>query len=204
MAKKLTERQREVLEFVVGYVSEKGFPPSVREIGAALKISSLRGVTIHLDALEKKGWINRERTSRGIQVLAPIPGRKSGAAAVPVLGTIAAGIPILAFENVESYVFVPEEMVEHSNKLFALRVRGDSMIGDAILPDDLVIVRSQRNFSPGDMVAALLGEEATVKRLKMDKDRVTLVASNPIYEPIVVDRDDSRIIGKVVGLIRNY
>jgi repressor LexA len=204
MTKKLTARQREVLEFITNYIAEKGFPPSVREIGAALEISSLRGVTVHLDAIERKGWIKRERTSRGIQVLAPMPGRRKGAESVPVLGTIAAGIPILAVENVESYVFIPEEMAGRSNNLFALRVRGDSMIGDAIAPGDLVIVRAQRSFSNGDLVAALLGDEATVKRARIDQSGVQLVASNPLYEPIVVDRDDSRIIGKVVGLIRSY
>jgi len=202
--KKLAARQRQVLEFIVNYIADHGFPPSIREIGAALHISSLRGVTGHLEALERKGWIERESKPRGIHVLAPVPGRRRGTAAVPVLGAIAAGTPILAIENIESYVLVPEEMVSRSESLFALRVQGDSMIGDAILPGDVVIVRSGRAVSSGDLAAVLIGDEATVKRVRIDRDRVVLLASNPRYEPVVVDREDSGIIGRVVGLIRNY
>lgn len=202
--KKLTARQREVLDFIVGYIAERGFPPSIREIGAALRISSLRGVTIHLDALERKGWIRRESASRGIQVLAPVPGKREGALAIPVLGTIAAGTPILAVENVESYVLVPEEMAAPGGSLFALRVRGDSMIGDGILPGDLVIIRHQRSIGSGELAAVLIGDEATVKRIKLDREKALLLSSNPQYEPIVIDREDSRIIGKVIGLIRSY
>jgi repressor LexA len=203
-SKKLTARQREVLEFIVNHIAERGFPPSIREIGAALGISSLRGVTVHLDALERKGWINRENASRGIQVLVPVPTRRKGSASVPLLGTIAAGVPILAIENVESYIPVPEEMSDRSGSLFALHVRGDSMVGDAILPGDIVIIRSQKVVANGELAAVLLGDEATVKRVHTDGSRIQLVASNPKYEPITVDRDDSGVIGKVIGLVRNY
>lgn len=204
MAKKLTTRQREVLEFIVNYIADRGFPPSIREIGGALKISSLRGVTVHLDALERKGWINRESTSRGIQVLAPIPERRKGSESIPVLGDVAAGRPILAIENVESYVMVPQEMVGQSSNVFALRVRGDSMVGDGILPGDLVIIRPHRTVTSGSLAAVLLGDEATIKRVQFDGNKTILMPSNPHYEPIVVDRDDSGIIGRVIGLVRTY
>jgi len=201
---KLTARQREVLNFIINHIAERGFPPSIREIGAALDISSLRGVTVHLDALERKGWIKRENASRGIHVLAPIPVRKKGAESVPIIGTIAAGLPILAVENIEGYVLVPEDMLGRSGEVFALKVSGDSMIGDAILPGDLVIIRSQKNIASGEMAAVLLGDEATVKRVYYKEGKVQLIASNPKYQPIVIGREDSTILGKVVGLIRKY
>ncbi|MBI2843290.1 MAG: transcriptional repressor LexA [Armatimonadetes bacterium] len=204
MAKKLTARQREVLELIIKHIAERGFPPSIRELGAALKISSLRGVTVHLDALERKGWIRRERVSRGIQVLAPLPSSRGRGAAVPVLGTIAAGVPILAVENVESYITVPEEIAGRSNNLLALRVWGESMIGDGIMPGDTVIVRPQRNVASGELAAVLLGDEATVKRARFEHGKATLESSNPHYPPMEIARDDAMIIGKVVGLIRNY
>lgn len=204
MGRKLTDRQREVLDFIISYVEDSGFPPSIREIGAALGISSLRGVTVHLDALERKGWIERESTSRSIRVLAPTtPGRKD-AAMVPLIGTIAAGAPLLAVENVETYLAVPEEIVRKSSGLFALRVQGDSMTGDGILPGDLVIIRQQQSAESGELAAVLIGDEATVKRLRIDDEQVTLIPSNPAYPPIRVERDGAAIIGKVVGLVRSY
>ncbi|HOP80119.1 MAG TPA: transcriptional repressor LexA [Armatimonadota bacterium] len=204
-SRKLTARQREVLEFVINFVSERGFPPSIREIGSAMQISSLRGVTVHLDALERKGWIRRENASRGIQVLAPVPSRKKGTDSVPVLGTIAAGVPMLAVENIESYISVPEEITGRSSgSYFALRVKGDSMIGDGILPGDLVVIRSQRSVSQSELAAVLIEDEATVKRVRLDGDKAVLVASNPNYDPIIVDRAAIRILGKVAGLVRCY
>jgi SOS regulatory protein LexA len=120
------------------------------------------------------------------------------------VGTIAAGTPILAIENVESYILVPEDLAGRSSNLFALKVRGDSMIGDAILPGDIVIIRSQRSIANGELATVLIGDEATVKRVSQEQGRTVLVASNPNYAPIVIDRGDSRIIGKVVGLVRSY
>ena len=137
-------------------------------------------------------------------MLAPVPSSRRDAAVVPVLGTIAAGIPILAVENVEMYVPVPEEMAGKSSNLFALRVRGDSMTGDGILPEDLVVVRQQKVVSNGELAAVLIGEEATVKRVHIDDGQVTLISSNPLYQPIPIGPDDAQILGKVVGLIRHY
>ncbi len=188
----------------MNFSAERGFPPSIREIGAALGISSLRGVTVHLDALERKGWIERERTSRGIHVLGVVAPKSQGSVDVPIVGTIAAGIPIPAIENIEGYVPAPEEMVGKSTDLFALRVRGDSMTGDGVLPGDIVIVRPQKRAANGELAAVLVGDEATIKRVYQEEGRAILVSSNPAYEPIVIEREDAGVIGKVIGLIRNY
>ena len=208
MSRGLTARQREVLDVLREYAARKGYPPSIRELGKALGISSLRGVTIHLDALSRKGFIERESTSRSIRLLTA-PDASSNRGLVPLLGSIAAGVPLLAVENVESYVPVPAEMAANATELFALRVKGDSMIGDAILDGDTIIVRSQPSAENGEIVAALIGDEATVKRLDRSSRPARLLPSNPDYEPIVLSltqdgREDVRILGKVMGLVRSY
>lgn len=205
MAQQLTARQREVLDTIRSFMIEKRFAPSIRELCKLLGISSLRGVTIHLDALERKGWIERERTSRSIRVLAPMPEHllSQPPRSVPVLGTIAAGIPLLAVENVEGYVTVPADVVG-SSEVFALRVKGDSMIEDHILNGDTIIIRSQSSADNGEIVAALIGDEATVKRLDTRSQPPRLLPANPNYEPIVIASDNARILGKVVGLIRSF
>jgi len=204
--KNLTERQREVLDAIRTYRSDRGYIPSIRELGRMLGISSLRGVTIHLDALEKKGWIKRERTSRSISVLAPLaPGPESTPArAVPLLGTIAAGLPLLAVENVESYIPLPPELAERTGEMFALKVKGDSMIGDHILDGDVIVVQSQATANNGAIVAAIIGDEATVKRLDSRSKPPRLLASNPNYEPIELAGEDARILGQIVGLVRAF
>jgi repressor LexA len=209
MSKGLTARQREVLEAIREFAARKGYPPSIRELGRALGISSLRGVTIHLDALARKGFIERESTSRSIRVLSQSGDYASGQVSrsivtVPLLGSIAAGVPLLAVENVESYVPIPAEMATNATEVFALRVRGDSMIGDAILDGDTIVVRGQPSAENGEIVAALIGDEATVKRLDKSSRPARLLASNPSYEPIELARDDVRILGKVMGLMRTY
>jgi repressor LexA len=123
---------------------------------------------------------------------------------LPLVGTIAAGVPITATENVETYVPVPVEIVRNIEGAFVLRVRGDSMIGDHIMPRDLVIIRPQSSAENNDLVAVLLGDEATVKRIQFVDGRVRLVPANPHYEPMEINREDSRVIGKVIGLIRQY
>jgi len=197
----LTARQRQVLDAIVDYRAERGYLPSIRELRRMLGVSSLRGVTIHLDALERKGWIERESTSRSIRVLGPE--RSWGHfRSIPLLGTIAAGVPLLAVGNVEGHIPFPADMVGRSDELFALRVRGDSMLGDHILDGDLVIVERRQTAENGQIVAALIGDEATVKRLDMRSTPPRLLPSNPAYEPIALDSEDSRILGRVVGLIR--
>jgi len=201
---KLTKRQEQILKFIVDFTNERGYPPSIREIGNHFNISSLRGVTVHLDALQRKGMIERGSTPRSIQITHPFynPGRN--VRVLPLLGTIAAGTPILAEENVEQLIPVPTEMVKKIEDAFLLRVRGDSMSAEGILPRDLVIIKPQKVASNGDLVAVLLDSEATIKRIFFDSPYVRLVPSNPAYQPIVVKGWEVKIIGKVIGLLRDY
>lgn len=206
MTRGLTEKQERILTFIVDYVNDKGYPPSIREIGNHFDISSLRGVTVHLDALERKGYIKRKNTARAITVIGKTgstsPNRS--VAFVPLVGTIAAGIPITATQNVEGQVPVPEEMVRNIKDVFALKVKGDSMINAHIMPSDVVIVQKQETARDGDLVAFRLGDEATVKHIQFTPGGVRLLPSNSAYEPIDVKQEDSQIIGRVIGLIRNY
>ena len=205
MAKGLTARQEAILQFVMEYVQEIGYPPSIREIGDKFKIGSLRGVTVHLDALEKKGYIERSNTPRSIRIVHPAYQTGHKVAMLPLLGNIAAGAPILAEEHVEDLVPVPSEMGRNISSAYLLRVRGDSMSGEGINPRDLVVVKPQETANHGDLVAVLLGEEATVKRIHYDKGGVRLMASNPAYDPIELNSDDRpRILGRIVGLLRDY
>ncbi len=205
MRKTLTIRQRHILEFIIKYVNHNGYPPSIREMGAEFDIKSLRGVTVHLDALEKKGFIRRDRLSRGIKILQPSADPSRGELmAVPILGTIAAGIPLLAVENRDGEVLVPRSMLGSSESAFALKVRGDSMVEAHILPGDVVIIRPQQTADDGDLVAALIGDEATVKRLRLQDGVATLVPANSAYEPIPLRDRDAQLLGKLIGLMRSY
>ncbi len=206
MTRGLTEKQDRILSFILEYVNDKGYPPSIREIGTHFSISSLRGVTVHLDALERKGFIKRANTSRSITIIGKTgntaPGRN--AALIPLVGTIAAGVPITATQNVESHLSVPQELVHNVKNPFALRVRGDSMINAHIMDGDVVVIREQRTAENGDLVAVLLGDEATIKHIQFTQTGARLLPANPAYDPIEIHREDSHIIGKVIGLIRSY
>lgn len=204
MAKGLTKKQQAILQFVLDYVQREGYPPSIREIGANFEIGSLRGVTVHLDALARKGYITRSNTPRSIKVVHPSMQSSNRVVMLPLVGTIAAGQPITAQENVEDLIPVPAEMVRNIQNPFLLRVRGDSMVGEGIMPRDLVVIKPQQTANHGDLVAVLLGDEATVKRLFRDSRGVKLMPSNPAYEPIEVRQEDARVIGKVIGLVRDY
>lgn len=204
MSKLLTARQHQVLNTLQDYLDKNGYAPSIRELRQLLGISSLRGVTIHLDALEKKGWIHRESTSRSIRILIPRHQKPQSTRSIPLLGTITAGLPILAVENIERNLQVPEEFSSPDDNLFALRVRGDSMTGDLIGDGDILIVHAQSSADNGDIVAALIGDEATVKRLDTKSQPPKLLPSNPDYDPIELKQYDCKILGKVIGLIRSY
>ena len=181
-----------------------------------LNIGSLRGGTIHLDALQKKGYIDRlsakdgPRTSRGIRILARLESRakdeESGLRRLPLIGTIAAGTPLLANQNIEDIVAVPNQLLRASRAdCFLLRVQGDSMTGAHILPGDLVLIQPQATAENGDIVAVRLGEEATVKKFARRGNRIELQAQNPNYAPIPLRKsDNAAIIGKVIGLLRGY
>ena len=204
MAKGLTKRQQMILNYVLEYSQREGYPPSIREIGRDFNIGSLRGVTVHLDALARKGYISRSNTPRSIKVIHPQMQSNNRVVMLPLLGSIAAGVPIQAQEEVEDTIPVPYEMVRNVENPFLLRVKGDSMIGDGILPRDLVVIKPQLTASQNELVAVLIGEEATVKRFHRDSSGVKLMPSNPEYDPIPITSEDARVIGKVVGLIRDY
>ncbi len=202
--KNLTARQRQVLDFISEEVVNKNYPPSVREICQAMNLKSSSTVHAHLKALEKKGYIKRDPTKpRALEIMeskyhSTRPRVRSKV--VPLVGQVTAGAPILAEENIESYHVVPEEMVR-GEQVFLLKVKGDSMIGAGILDGDMVLVRQQPAAENGEIVVALLEDEATVKRFYREEDHVKLQAENPGYSPIL--SSDVRILGKVTGLIRS-
>jgi repressor LexA len=197
----LTPRQRRIVDFIAGTVRERGYPPTVREIGEAVGLTSSSSVHAQIANLERLGLLHKDPTKPRAMTLAE---PKVEGVAVPLLGRIAAGAPILAAEHVEEYVTVPMGFVGGADH-FALRVRGDSMIGAGILDGDLVIVRAGQTAQDGDVVAALLPgpaeEEATVKRLRRSRNRVLLVPENPALEPFEMD-PEGRILGTVVAVLR--
>lgn len=205
----LSERQQQVLEYIRQTVADRGYPPSVREIGDAIGLSSPSTVHSHLSALVKAGAIKRDPTKpRAIMIVEEMekvaaPTASGRVRDVPVLGRIAAGTPILAAEHVEEMLPLPVDLVGN-DPVFLLEVKGDSMIGAGIFDGDLVAVRSQKDARDGEIVAALIdGEEATVKRLRRSQGKVILEAENPAYEPMVFN-DGVELVGKVVSVLRRY
>ncbi len=203
----LSPRQQEVLSFIERFLTDEGSPPTLREIGKALGIRSTNAVNDHLNALERKGAIHRHRSrSRGITLADP-PARdeSSGSVEVPLIGRIAAGIPLLAEENVERMVHVDASLAPRRTELFALKVVGDSMIGDGILDGDVIVVRRQQTARAGSIVVALVDGEATVKRFYKDRDVIRLQPANPDMEPILVRPEEGRdtlIQGRVITVLR--
>ncbi|OUM98082.1 MAG: repressor LexA [Firmicutes bacterium ZCTH02-B6] len=196
----LTPRQRQILEFIKREVQQRGYPPSVREIGQAVGLSSSSTVHGHLNKLEEKGYIRRDPTKpRAIEVLEPSGAPSGSVIYAPVVGRVTAGEPILAVENIEGYFPLAREFAG-AGELFLLQVRGDSMIKAGILDGDYVIVRQQPDALNGDIVVALLGEEATVKRFYRENGHVRLQPENDAYPPIVAR--DVQILGKVIGVYR--
>jgi repressor LexA len=197
----LTERQAEILEYLREEIDRRGVPPTIREIGEQFGIRSTKGVEDHLAALVRKGFIRREKgKSRSIEV-SDRPDLR-GARLVPLIGRIAAGSPILAVENHEGH-FVFDESLVGPGENFLLLVKGDSMRDASILDGDLVIVRSQDTAREGEIVAARIGEEATVKRFHREGNTVVLLPENAAYDPIRVEgSEDFQILGKVVGVYR--
>ncbi|MFC1718749.1 transcriptional repressor LexA [Candidatus Poribacteria bacterium] len=200
MRKELTKRQQQILDFITGYVRDTGYPPTVREIANAFDMSS-KGAYDHLKAIEKKGYIRRDPTKpRAIEIMDFMHGRTHGSVVeVPVVGKVAAGEPLLATQNIERTLSLSSDMVR-TEEPFALRIKGDSMIEAGILEGDYVIVKQQRDAEQGDIVVALIGEEATVKRFYKASDHVKLQPENPSMDPIIVK--DVMIMGKVIGLFR--
>ncbi|MGE5362966.1 MAG: transcriptional repressor LexA [Bacteroidota bacterium] len=224
--KELTEKQKAVLDFIESFIREKGFPPTIREICREFNISSTFGVKRHLDALSKKGYLNiKSNLSRALSL---VGSEKSGISGfdgsrndadrtdtgrsddgnmteIPIVGRVAAGMPLLALENIEGNIKLDPAYIKMGAGCFALRVKGDSMINAGIFEGDLVIVSPRSEAYNGEIVIAQLGDEATVKRFERKGNEVFLIAENTRYKPIIVkEREDFSIIGKVVGVLRWY
>lgn len=202
MKPNLTRRQEEILNVIKQAVREKGYPPSVREIGAAVGLSSSATVHSHLNSLENKGMIRRDPTKpRAIEILDDGFQAINDSIAVPVVGRVTAGTPILAVENIEDYFPLPQQVVREQ-EVFILQVRGDSMIEAGILDNDHVIVRRQNVADNGDIVVALLGDEATVKTFYKEKNHIRLQPENSALSPILTK--DVAVLGKVIGVYRLF
>lgn len=207
----LTARQREVLEFVRQFMAKAGYPPTVREIGAHFGFVP-RSIFDHLKALERKGYLRRDGSkSRSLQILEPgspvIPHsairKPQSYRELPILGRVAAGLPLLSDQNLEGTSVVPQDWV-NGDDAFLLKVQGDSMIGAHICPGDQALVRRQSTAENGDIVVALLNDEATIKRIFFRPDGVVLQPENPSVAPIQVTKNEKsfQIVGKVVGILR--
>ena len=211
----LTKRQRDIYDYVVRYADRHGYPPTVREIGEAVGLASPSTVHAHLANLERAGFLRRDPTKpRALELVrreraaAPdaSPVREAGQARVlPLVGQIAAGGPLLAEQNIEDYMAVPEPLSSGVGEEFLLRVRGDSMIEAGILPGDYVVVRRQQTAQNGDIVVALAGDdeaadEATVKRFFRENGRIRLRPENAALEPLYPEH--VQILGKVIGVFR--
>ena len=202
MAAPLTDRQKAIYEFLLKTIREKGFAPSIPEIGRRFKIASTNGVSDHLKALEKKGYIRRVG-KRAIEIIHQLS--RSAVAdtrEVPVLGRVPAGKPFLSEENIEGVITIPDDI--GSGERFALQVKGDSMIGAGIMDGDRVIVKQQATAENGDIVCAVIEGEATLKRFFKKDGTITLKAENDNYAPIKLSAGEFRIAGRVVGLLRKF
>jgi repressor LexA len=200
--KGLTTKQRRVLEVIRHWLKTRGQPPTVREIGLEIAVASSCTVQRHLDALERKGFIKRDRYKYRSIELADTPYPVfTRAVNVPILGSIAAGAPILANEHIEDTFALPMDFVG-DDQMFMLRVQGDSMVGAGILDGDLVAIRQQPDANNGDIVAAMIEDETTVKRFFREGDHVRLQPENALYAPII--SQEVKLLGRVVMSIRQF
>ena len=199
----LTDRQARILEYIRYQNKVRNYPPSVREIGEAVGLSSSSTVHNHLNQLERRGLIRRDPSkSRTVQLVQDesVDKQRRNAVSVPIVGNVAAGAPILAEQNIEDHVLLSPELAQDGN--FLLRVRGDSMINAGILDGDLVLVKPQQEATNGTIVVALVDNDATVKRFERGNGHVKLIAENPAYEPIVTS--NVSLVGVVRGVIRMF
>lgn len=203
--RELTEKQNAILSFIQQYLQAQGYPPTIREIARKFEITA-KGAYDHMKALEKKGYIKTEKNrSRAMEILKDadgnVPVQASDTANVPLLGRVAAGMPILAQENIEEYLSFPKSMVPDTH-VFALRVAGESMKDAGILDGDIAVIQKCDSADNGEIVVALLDDEATLKYFFKDKKKVKLVPANDAFRPIVSDQ--VTIVGKLVGIYRSY
>ena len=212
--KKLTDRQRLVLEFIVKSLNTRGYPPTIREIGEHMQIRSTNGVNDHLKALERKGYLVRDQSkSRALRPLfysdgSPIEANNYSASqvqSVPLVGRIAAGNPIDAIQHAEDTITLGEGLLGKGKEVFALRVKGESMIEDGILDGDIIFINRQQDAVQGEIAAVMVDGEATVKRFFREGERVRLQPANATMSPIYINHDefrDTQILGRVIGVFR--
>ena len=202
--KPLTSKEQVFYDYITETIRVQGYPPTVRDIQQALNVKSTSTVHSYLERLEEKGYIHKsEHKSRSLRVNDPTPA-SSDIAQIPVVGTVAAGIPILAAENIEDYIQLPiTRRSLRSSDLFALRVKGESMIGVGIMDGDIIVVKKENVASNGEIVVALVGDEATVKTFYKENGHFRLQPENPTMAPIIVE-DELLILGKVVSVHRFY
>jgi repressor LexA len=203
LTEQLTERQNKILKYIRDVTRDRSYPPSVREIGEAVGLSSSSTVHNHLNQLERRGLIHRDPSkSRTVQLVqdAEVDKQRRNAISVPVVGNVAAGAPILAEQNIEEHILLSSELAQDG--FFLLRVRGESMINAGILDGDLVLVRPQQDAPTGAIVVALVDGDATVKRFERGNGHIRLVPENPAFEPIV--STNVSLVGVVRGVIRLF
>ena len=203
MKERLTNKQERVFSFITGYLEERSYPPTFREIGGALGIASTNAVKKFIDILEKKGYIRRtEKSARALEVIDHAGGK---GVLVPVVGRITAGRPALAVENIEKKMLLDPSFARGEQN-FLLRVQGDSMVEAGIHDQDLALIRPQKTAENGEIVAALIDDEATLKKFYRQKGKIILQPANPRYDVIVITKGvaDVGIIGKLIGIIRGY
>ncbi len=198
---KITPKQQEILEYIKESILKKGYPPSVREICEAVRLKSTSSVHSHLETLERNNYIRRDPTKpRTIEIIDDCFNlTRRELVNVPMIGTVAAGQPILAEQNIENYFPIPVEMLPNE-QTFMLRVKGESMLNAGIFDGDQIIVKQQESARNGEIVVALVDDSATVKRFYKEKGRYRLQPENDALEPIIVD--DVQILGIVIGLVR--
>jgi len=204
MEKKLTPTQGKVLDFLRSFLQKKGFPPTLREIASHFGLKGPKAPQKTIAILERKGYLRRiPGGSRAIEILGGSPFHAGQILSLPILGRVRAGEPILAIENIEGYINLDKSLVS-SEDVFLLRVQGDSMIEAHIQDGDFALVKPQPNAENGEIVVALIEDEATIKRIFMKKDLIRLEPANPSMEPIVVRKGEKKIsiVGKVVGIFR--
>ncbi len=213
MKNKPTDRQQEILDFILQFRNANGFPPTLREIGKQFGITSTFGVKRHLDALVKKGFLSIEsNASRGLNLLkeefnSNLIGEEESRlfAQVPIVGRVAAGVPITASENVEGNLILDKNFLKSFQDCFALKVKGDSMINAGIFEGDFVVVHKQESAKNDDIVIALIGDETTLKRYSYKNNEIKLIPENENYKPIVIkNKEHFHLAGKVVGVVRWY
>lgn len=195
-------KQQEIYEFLKTYTENKGYPPSVREICAAVSLKSTSTVHGHLKRLEKKGFIKRDPSKPRALEINELSTPKKEMVNIPIVGKITAGLPILATENVEDTFPLPIDYIKHDNELFMLKVSGESMINAGIHNNDLAIIESTNSAKNGEIVVALIDDSATIKRFYKEKDHIRLQPEDDTMNPIIVP--DCSILGKLVGIYRSY